>query len=68
VTDTVARVVGVAGPVLMTEGSSHRMSASDEWKADIAVAFAGGHGNAPEVGSHPVLMRCSRRSYMGRDQ
>ncbi len=65
VTDTVARVDGVEGPVMRVEGSSQRMSASDPWKDDIAVPLAGGHGNDPDTGSHPVVMRCSRQSYKG---
>ena len=65
VTDTVARVEGVEGPVSSVEGSSQRMSASDPWKDDIAVPLAGGHGNDPDTGSQPVVMRCSRQSYKG---
>ena len=40
-----ARVVGVAGPVLISEGSSQRRSVSVPVNADMAVPFMGGHGN-----------------------
>jgi hypothetical protein len=52
--EVLALVAWEAGPVFRVEGSSHLMSASEEWKADMAVPLAGGQGNLPEVASHPV--------------
>jgi hypothetical protein len=65
VTDTVALVEGVEGPVFKVDGASQRMSASDPWKEDIAVPLAGGHGNDPDTGSQPVVMARSHQSYKG---
>jgi hypothetical protein len=56
VMEVVALVEGEEGPVLSVDGSSQRMSASEEWNADIAVGLAGGQGKDPEVGSQPVLI------------
>ena len=63
VMDREARVEGTDGPVISVDGSSHLMSASEEWKADIAVGLAGGQGKVPEVGSHPVLIQISPASF-----